>query len=528
MTDSHSPGPAGPFGELQVRDYLEIALNRKWWIILTTLSVFVVTAVVATRLPSMYSAQTVILVDPQKVPDAYVPSTISSTIFERLSTIKQQVLSPSRVKRLIVSMNLYPNLKQHKSEQEIIEILQKATSVDVVGSGGGRLSAFSIKFSGKNPVEVAAIANQLAASFIEENLKVREQQSSGTTEFLDTELQQTKKQLEQTEEELRSIKSRYIMDLPESKQFHLEALTSLRSQLKDAQDRISRAQQEKVFLQSQNFAPVVDLDSSLGSNGSGTSGQDSQIQKLETRLAELQSRYGSNHPDVRKAQKELDQAKAKAGSQEEKQQQAEAPVQPVRRSGTRRRNPVLEARLQQLNQEMDEQNRLQSQLQKQIDFHVAKLERVPVFEQQISGLMRGYDSLRAHYTQLLDKKLSADMANALESRQKGERFVVLEPATVPEKPYAPNRILIRLAGLIGGLLGGIGLAVMAEMTDESVRNEREATRIMGKPVLVGIPRILSAEQNRRERLRAIAAVAATVICATGLGLLIARGVEWMM
>lgn len=524
MSEHPTSTPGRPYSDLQFRDYLEIALHRKWWIILTTIAVFVTMWVVAARLPSIYSAQTVILVDPQKVPDAYVPSTISSTIGERLSAIKQQVLSPSRLKHLITSMNLYPQLKERKSEQEIIEIMQKATNVDVVGSGGGRLSAFSIRYNGKNPTEVAQVTTRLAALFIEENLKVREQQSTGTTEFFDTELAQTKKQLEEKDNDLRAIKSRYIMDLPESKQYHLEQLTSLRNQLKNIQDRISRAQQEKVFVQSQNIAPVIDLDEGLGG---GNSPNESQIQKLETQLSELQSRYGSNHPDVRKTAKALEQLKSKAASEAEKQP-AQQPAQTTKVPSSRRKNPVLEARLAQLNQEIEEQTKLEPQLQHQIDFHVSKLERVPVFEQQLSGQMRDYDNLRAHYSHLLDKKLSADMANALESRQKGERFVILDPAVVPEKPYAPNRILIRLAGLVGGLLGGLGLAILKEMTDESVRNEREAAKIIGKPVLVGIPRIRSAAQNRRERLLAVGAVAGTVICATGLGWLIARGTEWMM
>ncbi len=522
----HRPGSATRelLGELQIRDYLEIAWNRKWWIILTTIALSISSWVVAGRLPSIYSAQSVILIDPQKVPDSYVPSTISSSIADRLATIKQQVLSPSRLKRLINTMNLYPQLRVRRSEQEIIEIMQKAATVDLVGSGTGRLSSFSIKFSGKNPTEVAQVANQLATMFIEENLKAREQQSSGTTEFLDSELEQTKKQLEQKEGDLRIIKGRYLMDLPESKQFHLEALSSLQNQLKEIRDQIGRAQQEKVYIQSQMLtsAPTIDLDTE---QGAGTSPYQGQIEKLETRLADLQSRYGPNHPDVRKVQKELEQLKSKA-TDEQKKEPSPAPAKPTKPG--RRRNPVLEARLQQLDKEIEEQTRLQPKLQEQIDFHVSKLERVPIFEQQISGLMRDYDTLRAHYSRLLDKKLSADMANALESRQKVERWVVLDPAIIPEKPYAPNRLLIRLAGLLGGLLGGIALAVMAEMADESVRNEREAARIVGKPALVGIPRILNGQQRRREMLRAVGAVAGTAIGATGLGLLIARAAEWIL
>lgn len=528
MTENSAFGSEGleQLRELKVRDYLEIALRRKWWILITVIFLFITAWSVTSKLPSVFSAQTVILVDPQKVPDSYVPSTVNSGIVDRLATIKQQVLSPTRLKRLVGAMNLYPQLRGRRSEQEIIETMQKAITVELVGTGSSRLSAFSIKYMGKNAVEVAQVTNQLATLFIEENLKVREQQSNGTTEFLDTELQQTKKQLEQKEQELQSIKGRYIMDLPESKQYHLEALTSLRNQMRDIQDKINRDQQEKVYVQSQmvTSAPTIDLDT--GPDSGGNSPYQADIGKLESQLSALQSRYGSNHPDVRKVQKQLDQLRAKSGAEEEKQT-PQTPVQPVRRAA-RKRNPVLEARLQQLSQEIEDQTRLKPRLQEQIDFHLNKLERVPVFEQQIVGLMRDYDNLRSHYSGLLDKKLSADMANALESRQKGERFVILDAAMVPEKPYGPNRLLMRLGALFGGLLAGAVLAFMVEMTDESVRSEREAARIMGKPVLVGIPRILSAEQNRRERLRTVAAVAATVVCATGLGLLIARGVEWIM
>ncbi len=509
------------FGDLQIRDYLQIAKRQKWWIILTTLAVCIPTVVVGLRLPNLYKSETVILVDPQKVPDSYVPSTVSSSIVERLTTIKQQVLSPTRLKRLIDTLNLYPHLRARRSEQQIIAEIQKSIVVDVVSPGGAQLSAFRIAFSGKNPREVAQVTNQLASMFIEENLKVREQQSYGTAEFLDKELQETKKQLEQKEGELQAIKSRYIMDLPESKQYHLEMMTNLRNQLQAIEDRVNRAKQEKVYLQSLmvSVAPTIDLDTGL--EGVQAPPYQSQIQKLESRLSELRARYGSNYPDIRRVQKEIDQLKAKATAEEDKVP-VRVEAEPATATGRTRRNPVLESQIQKLNQEIAEQSKLTPTLQEQINFHLSKLERIPVFEQQIIVQMRDYDTLRAHYTRLLDKKLSAEMSSALESRQKGERFVVLDPAMVPEKPFAPNRLMISLAGLLGGLMAGVGLAAIVEITDESVRDEREAARITGKPVLVGIPRILTKRQRRQNRLRALGAVAATVICSAAFGLLISR------
>ncbi|HEX7962134.1 MAG TPA: GNVR domain-containing protein [Terriglobales bacterium] len=510
---SSSTNPANELlGQLQLRDYVQIAQRRKWWIILTTISIAVASFVVIWRLPNIYRSETVILVDPQKVPDNYVASTVTTSIADRLSTLQQEVMSPTRLKRLIDNMGLYPELRGKVGDQEIVAKMQKSIVVEVVTQGGRTLSAFRVAFQGRNPIEAAQVANQLAAMFIGENLKAREQQSYGTAEFLENELQKTKKDLEDKEKELGDIKSKYILDLPDSKQYHLEALATLRGQLRASQDKLDRAQQEKSYLQSLSMstAPTVDLDTS----GPGMSPYQNQIQKLEATLSELRSRYGPNHPDVRKVQAQLSSLKEKAAAEQKDEPVVETPAMPLRRT---LKNPVIESQLQKLNDTVQSETKLQNQLTEQINFHVSKLERVPVFEQRIAGLMRDYDSLRAHYASLNDKKLSAEMSNNLENRQKGERFVILDAAQVPDRPAAPNRLLLCLGALIGGLVGGAGLAMLREVSDESVRSESEAAKILGKPVLAGVPEIGDGKKREFVFLRAAGAVVATTIASVFLG-----------
>ena len=505
---------------LPFREYLNAAKRRKWTIILATIGVFAASTVVAVRLPNIYRAETVVMVDPQQIPSNYVASTVSSTIADRLSTIQQQVLSPSRLQKLIDSMGLYTKLRARASQEDIIRMMQSSISVEL-NTGNARLSTFKIAFSAKNPEEAAQVANQLAAVFIEENLKVREEQSEGTASFLERQLEETKKELEEKEREVQEMKTKNAMDLPDSKQYHMEILGNLRGQLQASQDRVNRTEQERVYLQSMmvNSHPTIDLDS--GASGPNVSPRQGEIQKLESKLADLQARYGPLHPDVRRVQSDLDELRKKDETDKAKAP-PEAQIPPEAIAASARQNPVLKSQLNKLKQEIDEQTKLQAQLQQQIDFHAAKLEQIPVFEQKIVGLMRDYDTLRAHYTSLLDKKLSADMANALESRQKAERFVVLDPAVPPGKPFSPRRPLICLAGLFGGLLSGIGLAAVIEMSDESVRSEAEASRIVGKPVLAGIPEVLSEQEERRKLLFAFGAVLLTVVCSTAIGLLLAK------
>lgn len=508
-------------GGMQLRDYLSLVQRRRWWIIVPAIGLFVATTVIAWRIPNTYRSETVILVDPQKVPDSLVQSPVSGGVADRLSTIRQLATSPTRLQLLIDKLDLYPEFRLSHDPERGIASMQKNINIEVADSGGQRLSAFKIAYYARTPQEAALVANELAKMVIEDNLQARTQAFSGAEKFLDGELEDTKKQLEAKENEVQRIKTQYVMDLPESKQFHLEALNSLRAQLRASQDRVNQDKQEKVYLEStMNGAgapPTVDLDSGTGA---ATSPYQATIQRDESKLAEMLARYGPQYPDVRKLRNEIAALKAQAAQDAKEQpvQEQEDPIKVARRA--RHNNPVVQAQITKLDQEIAEETKRQADIQPEIEFHVSKLQREPIFEQQIAGLMRDYDSLRGHYNRLLDKKLSADMALQLENRQQGERFVALDEAPIPQRPAGPNRPLFSLAGLIGGLLGGFALAMVIDMSDESVRTEAEAARIFGKPVLSGIPRIVSAHELRMSRLRVIATLTGTVIVSAALGLLV--------
>jgi polysaccharide chain length determinant protein (PEP-CTERM system associated) len=511
----YGPGGAperGMFGDFELKDYLDIARRRKVLIGLAAAAVAVMIAVVAVKLPNFYRSETVIMVDPQQVPSNYVASPVTTSVLDRLSTLQQQVMSPSRLKKVIDSQGLYPELRGKVSDQDLVRKMQKATTIEVVAGSGKAMGSFRIAFQGSNPKVVAAVTNEIANQFIDENLKARAGQFSGTSDFLNGELQDTKRQLEEKEAEMGRIKSTYIMDLPESKQYHLEQLTTLRQQLRQSQDRVSYDQQQKLVLQAMlsTSNPAIDVDTENSDNASPLQ---TQIQKLESQLSDLRTHYGPDYPDVRKVQDELNVLKAKQGEMD-KDNPPEAAPAPTRKSV---KNPVIDAQIQKLDEEISTETKRQPQLQEEIDFHSSKLEREPIFEQQLSGLMRDYDTLRAHYNSLLDKKLNAEMAGELDSKQEGERFVILDSAQVPDSPAGPNRPLLISVGIVLGLLAGFGLAVAVEMSDESVRNEREAESIIGKGVLAGIPRIFTRQQRTINHLRTAVALALTVVIASGVG-----------
>ena len=378
--------------------------------------------------------------------------------------------------------------------------------MEQVTAMGANAPAFRISYKGKNPAQAAQVTNQLTAMFIEENLKVREEQSYGTSDFIEGELKKVEQELLEKEKELNDTRLRYGQELPESGQFHLQEAAALGQQLHAVQDKIAQDQQQEADLQSLagSTAPTVDLDL-----GSGLAGGGSPTEELQTKLNTLRSRYGPNHPDVRKLQAQLDQAKANEG---------ETPAAKVAAPTARKvHNPVIEAQLEQLDLDIEKQKERAAQLQAAIKLQLANLQDMPAYKEKIGTIQRDYDVLQGRYRSLLDKKMTAETATSLESREKSERFVILDSAEIPERPYSPNRPIMMIGGVLLGILVGIGVALAREVVDDSVRNEREAERIVGAPVLTGVPEILTVQQLLHNTWRMGGVAVVTLLVAAGLG-----------
>jgi len=496
----------------------------------TFLVVSVATYIYSARLPNVYFSSTLILVDPQKVPESYVKSTVTGDLRNRLGTLQQQILSATRLQKIIDTLNLYPTQRKSMAREDVIAMMQKDVSVSVVSNYGGSqdLEAFRIGFSGGDPRVVAQVANDLATQFIDENLKAREQQSTGTTEFLQNQLQETKKVLENQESKLKEFKLKHLGEMPEQQAANLQILGQLQSQLQLESEALARAEQQRTTLQllAPQSAPVVDLDepepkAPIGAAAGQPTQRESALTSLRARLKIMEQRYGDQHPDIRKlkaqiADEEAKEAALKAAAveivaattpSEPKAETIPAKKSPL--SPTTYSNPVLQSQLKAIADEIPKHQAEQRRLNKQIAIYQAKLEAIPVREQEITSLVRDYEISKGHYSQLLDKGLSAETATQLEIRQKGEKFSVLDPAQPAERPSSPNRMMINLGGCVAGLGLGLLLALVTDFLGVSITSPKQVTEAFGIPVLEVIP-VIQTYTDRRTRKKRL--VWGTVSC----------------
>src|SRR5258708_3854129 len=290
--------------------YFQLVMHRKWLILGVWLLVSLATLVVSFRLPDVFTSETLILVDPQKVPETYVKATVTGDVRNRLGTLSQQILSQTRLQTIIETLHLYPEeRKKGLPREDIITKMRSDISVRVVSDFGGAqdLQAFRISYSGPEPRLVAQVTNQIAQSFIDRNLEAREQQASGTTEFLTNQLQAARKNLEDQEAKLKDFKLKHIGEMPKQEPADLQILSQAQSQLQIEADALSRAEQQKSLLQSlmAQSAPVIDLDEGEQKGPGGRAEgphtvKPSALAQARAQLAELLSRYGEQHPDVKR------------------------------------------------------------------------------------------------------------------------------------------------------------------------------------------------------------------------------------
>jgi polysaccharide chain length determinant protein (PEP-CTERM system associated) len=498
-----------------INDYIEIILRRIWYIIIPFVVVLIITGLYAYFTPKEYRVSTLILVTPQKVPVDYVRPTVTSTIEDRLQSIGQDILSRTRLERIIAEFKLYAEEAKSLTLEEIVELLRKNIRVEIRGREG----YFTISYIGKDPKVVTMVTNKLASLFIEENLKLRELQAQGTTEFLAIELNATKAKLDEQEGAITNFKKRFMAELPDQRDSNLRILAQLQLDHQRISDSLRAAQDRKVVIQKQlsglefMIEPSSEEQSLSSPKLKIKDPYELELEKLKKYFTELQLKYTEKHPDflitkkrIDELEKRIEASKGKAEDMNvEKGEEKEISSSQIARSrpkaskkgideGKRGSESGLfykeiESQLGATDIEIKRLMEEGSRAKAKIAEYQARVENAPVRELGMAQLTRDQQNTMTNYQNLLRKSQEAQQAENLERRQKGEQFKVIDPARIPEKPFKPDIPKILLLGLLLGMGFGFGVAFFREQMDHSFRDAEDLEVTLGFKVLANIPKV---------------------------------------
>jgi polysaccharide biosynthesis transport protein len=513
------------------RDHWASLVRRRWWLMGPLFACGLAGFAVARFWPRLYRSEALILVEQQQVPEQYVTPNVTVDTQNRLQSMTQQILSRTRLTRLIEQFNLYPRERAHMVMDDLVDKMRKEIKIDLAQAAGqpGQTTAFTISFAAESPHLAQQVTDQLTAILMEQNMADRTQASEGTTSYLEKQLEAARKDLDQKEQRQRQFKTEYLGELPEQEQSNLQILNSLEAQLHSTSDALTRAQQDKISLESARNEHLAAQQKAVQSSaqasadsGSQTAGTaDVALRNLREQLTQLEAKYTPQHPDIIRLKQEI----AEWESLNQHVDSPPASGTPSPNSGSDQpkgqASIEIESRLKANAMEIAGYRRDMADLQHRITDLQSRLSLTPVREQQLSEVDRDYENARAYYQSLLSKKLESELATNLEKRQQGEQLRVLDAASLPRKPSEPDPTLISMAGWLVGLGLGIGLMVVREGMLGVLGSEADVSNCTRLPVLVRIPVLRSQrEQATRRWLRAleVSAVAVLVLGSVGSGI----------
>lgn len=456
-------------------NFLAALLKYRWYLMGSIPLLLLITCAIVVMIPPIYRSEGKVVVETQKIPEELVRSTVTSMASERISIIRERVMTRDNLLEII---NRYEPLRPtDDSELTIAKHLKMVRDniyVDVIESSTGSRSkpvntiAFSVAFESSMPYVAQAVANDLMTLFLNENVKVRRQRALETTEFLRSEADKIKQSLERTEGEIATFKQENKDALPEHLNLYVDMRERAQTKLSNLERDIRSVREQKKLLETQ-------LSISRSMQGGTVSAEKERLFELQKEYEQLLMAYRSEHPDVVAVKEQIDMLSRVADSG---QAEDDAPLT---------REEV------ELNQQIvDLESREESLLRekRELETEVADLEdrivRIPQVERALISLNRENRSKAEQYDSIVSKTLEASMAESLEESLKAERFSILEHAVQPVTPYKPDRkrlLMLALAFSFGLPLSIVlGLGVL----DKTIRSPDVLAKLANAPVVMDL------------------------------------------
>jgi succinoglycan biosynthesis transport protein ExoP len=471
-------GAEPELGEL-VQGLAYALLKHRWYVLGCFALATVGASQVAMRMPNRYKSEASIGVVQQQISEKYVASDVVP-INELITSLRQQILSSGSLAQMVDELDLYRDMK-NASTEDLVARMEKDLSVDIAELRRDEIRSFSVSFVHPDPKVAQRVVQKVVGTFFNETSKSRDTQLQTTDTFLDDEVKRAEAKLAEQEARLVGYKSRNLNQLPEQQGSNAVALADIRSRLRNVGPEMDRARRGLRQLEMQ----VTD-----------------KLARLQADRADLMRRYTA--ANLRVVKTDSDIANYFALREMFGPEGLSAKSRQLLAGGEDPQVSQIRSQAEEYNSDLDRLKRDEVELEAQVRDYQSRVAAAPLREQEQIALQRDYKLLQEDYEALKAKQIQAGLTKNLEGVDRGQRFRVIEPASLPRHPDGPNRLKLTLAGAGGGLAFGAVLALVLGMGNKTFRSEKEVAAAYVMPLVLGIPEILTpGEQNKRSRQKVI-------------------------
>lgn len=447
---------------MDLRFYFTLFMRRIHYVILLTVLGAGIGITLALILPPRYVAEARLVVESQQIPDELAASTVRTDMIEQLQIIRQRILARNTLLDLADRYKIYRSAEgEALAPDEIVTDMRSRIGIET--SGGFRrnqpeATLVDVSFSAESSALSAEVANQIVTLILQENVQMRTTVSGQTLDFFTREVERLDKELAERSARIVSFQEDNRDSLPESLDFR-------RNQLLSAQERQLGIMRDlrQLAERRESLVTLYDQTGGIGLQPEATlSPEARELQRLRERYASNSAVMTDANPRMKVMATQIEALeRAVAAQQGATSPEDGAPVSPY------------EIQLADIDNQIEFLEEQQTRLEAEMAELRETIEATPNNAITLETLQRDFESLRAQYDAAVANRARAETGDTIEALSKGQRISVIENAIAPEEPNSPNRRKIALAGFGGGLLAGIGLVLLLELLNSSVRRSED-------------------------------------------------------
>ena len=450
----------------ELRFYFSIFLRRFHYFALVALVVSAAAIATSILLPTKYYSDALLLVEAPQIPDELAASTVQTSPSELLEIIQQRLLTRVNLLEIASQFNVFEN-RHRMFPDEVVEEMERATTTQI-STGRDRASLFRIGFEAENPDTAALVVSDYVTRILESNIELRTDRAEGTLDFFEQEIERLAGDLARKSAEILAFKNSNINALPENLEYTLTRHDEVRDRLVEIDREIGSLGQQR-----ERLILVFNATGGIGANQQDLrSPKERELDQVQEELTEALAIFSETNPRVKVLRGRLERLQAAVAAEAGLKQDDEGDSKPVTILDVQLSE--LDARVARLNEEKAGLEVLSAEL-------AEALSEIPGNAISLEALERDYVNIQSQY--------NVAVSRGSEAATKGERITVISPPVAPREPSFPNRPLIAIGGVVAAILMGLGLVMLLEVLNKSIRRPVELTRALGITPLATVPLI---------------------------------------
>lgn len=496
---------------MDLRFYFALFMRRLHWFLIVAIAVSAFGIFMAKILPTVYVASATLVVESEQIPDSLAASTVRTQATEQLQIIQQRILTRDTLVDMANRLKIYApangGAAQPLDADKLVLDMRKRIKIDT-SEGNGQATLVLVSFEAPTATMAAAVTNDVVTLILKNDVEMRTGSARNTLEFFKQEVVRLDKDLSDRGAAILAFKQANKEALPDSLDFR-------RSQQATAQQQLAQLQQDETDLKARRDR-LVRLHEASQAGGAvrdatpvqNQTPEQQQLRSLEDQLMAQKSVLSPENPKIKLLESQI------AALQKVVDGQTTSGM--VDNQG--REMSAYEVQLADMDTQLTQLAERQAQVETTMKALQDTIDATPGNAIQLDALQRDYDNVKAQYDQAVANEARAETGETIETMAKGQRISVIEQAVAPNGPTRPNRKIIAMGGVGGGIFLGLALVALIEFLHSGIRRPVEITEKLGIAVFATLPYMKTAHEIRRRRM-----IAAAIVI---LGLAVIGGALW--